>query len=102
LLKTVTNDAIALVGALVHPKQVRKERSDHGVPANVLCSGYVRTPHADRQIPAQADKLGISKEAVIREIIPRTPWMAGSSRCRTRASRTALASSHRPACRLAF
>ena len=82
MLKTVTNDAIELVGALVHLKQVRKERSDHGVPANVLCSGFVRTPLADRQIPEQADKLGISKEAVIREIIPRMPWMAGSSRGR--------------------
>jgi len=33
----------------------------HGVRANVICPGFVRTPLAEKQIPEQARELGISK-----------------------------------------
>jgi 3-hydroxybutyrate dehydrogenase len=50
-------------------KVVAKEGAKHGVRANVICPGFVRTPLVDQQIPEQAQKLGISEEAVIRDIM---------------------------------
>jgi len=50
-------------------KVVAKEGAPHGVRANVICPGFVRTPLVDRQIPEQAQALGISEEAVIRDVM---------------------------------
>jgi 3-hydroxybutyrate dehydrogenase len=50
-------------------KVVAKEGAKHGVRANVICPGFVRTPLVDRQIPEQASTLGISPEAVVREVM---------------------------------
>jgi len=50
-------------------KVVAKEGAKHGVRANVICPGFVRTPLVDRQIPEQASALGISPEAVVREVM---------------------------------
>ncbi|MFI4868551.1 MAG: 3-hydroxybutyrate dehydrogenase [Steroidobacterales bacterium] len=50
-------------------KAVAKEGAKHGVRANVICPGFVRTPLVDRQIPEQARTLGISEQAVIREVM---------------------------------
>jgi 3-hydroxybutyrate dehydrogenase len=50
-------------------KAVAKEGAKHGVRANVICPGFVRTPLVDRQIPEQARTLGISPEAVIRDVM---------------------------------
>jgi 3-hydroxybutyrate dehydrogenase len=50
-------------------KVVAKEGAKHGVRANVICPGFVRTPLVDQQIPEQAQKLGISEEAVISDIM---------------------------------
>jgi 3-hydroxybutyrate dehydrogenase len=50
-------------------KVVAKEGARHGVRANVICPGFVRTSLVDRQIPEQARALGISEEAVIREVM---------------------------------
>jgi 3-hydroxybutyrate dehydrogenase len=50
-------------------KVVAKEGAKHGVRANVICPGFVRTPLVDKQIPEQAQTLGISAEAVIREVM---------------------------------
>jgi 3-hydroxybutyrate dehydrogenase len=50
-------------------KVVAKEGAKRGVRANVICPGFVRTPLVDRQIPEQAKKLGISDEAVIKEVM---------------------------------
>ena len=52
-------------------KVVAKEGAKHGVRANVVCPGYVRTPLVDRQIPEQAKALGISKEEVIHNVMLR-------------------------------
>lgn len=48
---------------------VAKEGAAHGVRANVICPGFVRTPLVDKQIPEQARELGISEEAVIRNVM---------------------------------
>jgi 3-hydroxybutyrate dehydrogenase len=50
-------------------KVVAKEGAKHGVRANVICPGFVRTPLVDKQIPEQAQKLGIAENAVIRDIM---------------------------------
>jgi 3-hydroxybutyrate dehydrogenase len=50
-------------------KVVAKEGAKHGVRANVICPGFVRTPLVDKQIPEQAKALGISEEEVIKNIM---------------------------------
>ena len=50
-------------------KVVAKEGAQHGVRANVICPGFVRTPLVDKQIPEQASHLGISEEDVIKKIM---------------------------------
>ena len=50
-------------------KVVAKEGAKHGVRANVICPGFVRTPLVDKQIPEQAKTLGISEDDVIRKVM---------------------------------
>ena len=50
-------------------KVIAKEGAAHGVRANVICPGFVRTPLVDKQIPEQAQEFGISEEDVIRKIM---------------------------------
>lgn len=50
-------------------KVVAKEGAKHGVRANVICPGFVRTPLVDKQIPEQAKELGISEEEVIQHVM---------------------------------
>jgi len=50
-------------------KVVAKEGAQHGVRANVICPGFVRTPLVERQIPEQAQALGISEEDVVRNVM---------------------------------
>ena len=50
-------------------KVVAKEGAKHGVRANVVCPGFVRTPLVDKQIPEQAKELGISEEEVIKNVM---------------------------------
>jgi len=50
-------------------KVVAKEGAQHGVHANVICPGFVRTPLVDKQIPEQAKELGITEEEVIKNVM---------------------------------
>ncbi len=50
-------------------KTVAKEGARYGIRANVICPGFVRTPLVDKQIPEQARALGITKEAVVRNVM---------------------------------
>jgi 3-hydroxybutyrate dehydrogenase len=50
-------------------KVVAKEGAPHGVRANVICPGFVRTPLVEKQIPEQAKELGISEEDVIKKVM---------------------------------
>jgi 3-hydroxybutyrate dehydrogenase len=50
-------------------KVVAKEGAPHGVRANVICPGFVRTPLVDKQIPEQAKTLGISEQEVVRNVM---------------------------------
>jgi 3-hydroxybutyrate dehydrogenase len=48
---------------------VAKEGAEHGVRANVVCPGFVRTPLVDKQLPEQAKELGISEREVIDNVM---------------------------------
>jgi 3-hydroxybutyrate dehydrogenase len=50
-------------------KVVAKEGAEHGIRANVICPGFVRTPLVDKQIPEQAKELGISEADVIKNVM---------------------------------
>jgi 3-hydroxybutyrate dehydrogenase len=50
-------------------KVVAKEGAAYGVRSNVICPGFVRTPLVDKQIPEQAQALGISEDDVIRKVM---------------------------------
>jgi 3-hydroxybutyrate dehydrogenase len=50
-------------------KVVAKEGAAHKVRANVVCPGFVRTPLVEKQIPEQAQELGISEEDVVKKIM---------------------------------
>lgn len=50
-------------------KVIAKEGAAHGVRANVICPGFVRTPLVEKQIPEQAKTLGISEEEVVKSIM---------------------------------
>jgi len=50
-------------------KVVAKEGAKHGVRANVICPGFVRTPLVDKQIPEQAKTLGITEAEVIKNVM---------------------------------
>jgi 3-hydroxybutyrate dehydrogenase len=50
-------------------KVVAKEGAKHGVRANVICPGFVRTPLVEKQIPEQARTLGISEDDVVRKVM---------------------------------
>jgi len=50
-------------------KTVAKEGAKHGVRANVICPGFVRTPLVEKQIPEQAKALGITEEQVVKNVM---------------------------------
>jgi len=50
-------------------KVVAKEGAPHGVRANVICPGFVRTALVEKQIPEQARALGISEAEVVRNVM---------------------------------
>jgi len=50
-------------------KVVAKEGAAHGVRANVICPGFVRTPLVEKQIPEQAKELGITEAEVIKNVM---------------------------------
>ena len=52
-------------------KVVAKEGAKHGVRANVVCPGFVRTPLVEKQIPEQAKELGITEPEVIKNVMLR-------------------------------
>jgi 3-hydroxybutyrate dehydrogenase len=49
-------------------KVVAKEGTKHGVRANVICPGFVRTLFVDQQIPEQAKALGLNEQQVIKNV----------------------------------
>lgn len=56
-------------GLLGLARVIAKEGAKHGVRANVICPGFVKTPLVEKQIPEQAKELGISEEDVVNKIM---------------------------------
>ncbi|MGD9665683.1 MAG: 3-hydroxybutyrate dehydrogenase [Novosphingobium sp.] len=56
-------------GLLGLARVLAKEGAKHGVRSNVICPGFVRTPLVDKQIPEQAQELGISEEEVVKKVM---------------------------------
>ena len=56
-------------GLLGLTRAVAKEGARHGVRANLIAPGFVRTPLVERQIPQQAAALGLSEEQVVRQVM---------------------------------
>jgi 3-hydroxybutyrate dehydrogenase len=56
-------------GLLGLARVIAKEGGPHGVRANVICPGFVRTPLVDAQIPQQAKELGISEDEVVKKVM---------------------------------
>jgi 3-hydroxybutyrate dehydrogenase len=52
-------------------KTVAKEGAKYGIRSNVICPGFVRTPLMEKQIPEQAERLGITEEEVIKNVMLR-------------------------------
>ncbi|MCC7037371.1 MAG: 3-hydroxybutyrate dehydrogenase [Alphaproteobacteria bacterium] len=50
-------------------KSIAKEGAKHGVRCNVICPGFVRTPLVEKQIPEQAQALGITEDEVIKKVM---------------------------------
>lgn len=50
-------------------KVLAKEGAEHNVAANVVCPGFVRTPLVEKQIPEQAQELGITEDEVIKNVM---------------------------------
>ncbi len=56
-------------GLLGLARVIAKEGAAHGVRANVICPGFVKTPLVEKQIPEQAAELGISEQEVVSKIM---------------------------------
>lgn len=56
-------------GLLGLARVIAKEGASHGVRANVICPGFVKTPLVEKQIPEQARTLGISEQAVVETVM---------------------------------
>lgn len=56
-------------GLLGLARVISKEGAQHGVRANVICPGFVKTPLVEKQIPEQARDLGISEEEVVNRVM---------------------------------
>ncbi len=56
-------------GLLGLARVVAKEGAAHGVRANVICPGFVKTPLVEKQIPEQAQELHISEKDVVDKVM---------------------------------
>ncbi|MCP3056529.1 3-hydroxybutyrate dehydrogenase [Aurantimonas marianensis] len=72
-----SHEASALKSAYVAAKHgilglsrvMAKEGARHGVRANTICPGFVRTPLVEKQIPEQARDLGICEQEVVDRVM---------------------------------
>ncbi|NDV88300.1 3-hydroxybutyrate dehydrogenase [Aurantimonas aggregata] len=56
-------------GILGLARVMAKEGGKHGVRANTICPGFVKTPLVERQIPEQAASLGIPEDEVVSRVM---------------------------------
>jgi 3-hydroxybutyrate dehydrogenase len=63
---------VAKHGLLGLCRVIAKEGAPHGVRANVICPGFVRTPLVERQIPELAAQMGVSEQEVVEGVMLQT------------------------------
>jgi len=63
---------VAKHGLLGLCRVIAKEGAPHGVRANVICPGFVRTPLVERQIPELAAKMGVSEQEIVQNVMLKT------------------------------
>ena len=63
---------VAKHGLLGLCRVIAKEGAPHGVRANVICPGFVRTPMVEKQIPELAATMGISEQDVVQGVMLKT------------------------------
>ena len=63
---------VAKHGLLGLCRTVAKEGAAHGVRANLICPGFVRTPLVEKQIPELAARMGLSEAKLISDVILKT------------------------------
>jgi 3-hydroxybutyrate dehydrogenase len=63
---------VAKHGLLGLCRVIAKEGAPHGVRANVICPGFVRTPLVERQIPELAAQMGVSEQEVVEGVMLKT------------------------------
>lgn len=56
-------------GILGLARTMAKEGAKYNVRSNVICPGFVLTPLVEKQIPQQAQELGITEERVVKEVM---------------------------------
>lgn len=56
-------------GLLGLARVISKEGAEHGIRANVICPGFVKTPLVEKQIPEQAEELDISEKEVVEHVM---------------------------------
>ena len=56
-------------GVLGLVKTLALEGAETGITATAVCPGYVRTPLVEGQLPAHAERLGISTEQALEDVI---------------------------------
>lgn len=56
-------------GLLGFTKTIALEGAEHGVTANAICPGYVKTPLVEKQIPDTAKARGMTEAEVIQKVI---------------------------------
>jgi len=56
-------------GLLGLARVISKEGAEHGVRANVICPGFVKTPLVEKQIHEQAEDLHISDQEVVSNVM---------------------------------
>jgi 3-hydroxybutyrate dehydrogenase len=56
-------------GLLGFVRSISKEGAAHGICANLIAPGFVKTPLVEKQIPEQAKSLGISEDDVVKKVM---------------------------------
>ena len=56
-------------GLLGLARVIAKEGGEHGIRANVICPGFVWTPLVEKQIPEQAERLGMSEQDIVKKVM---------------------------------
>lgn len=56
-------------GLLGLARVIAKEGGEYGIRANVICPGFVWTPLVEKQIPEQAERLGMSEQDIVKKVM---------------------------------